>query len=473
MTNKQSIRLTTHCKPFKKTKIKASYAKSKGARGLQTVHFMKKHTNRGVIFLKSFVKLAMLATAVTVLGACGNSNSSNESDKTLTILVEGGSPAEKVAKETAAEFKEKSGYEIKIDSVPYSGVYDKLKAEIDAKKATHDAAIIDVLWFPALAKGLSPVSDVITQEQLDDFLPQLDDGATIDGELLGLPTWTNSKILLYRKDLFEDETNKEAFSAKYGYDLTVPKTWKEYKDAAEFFTKDDMYGTSVFGQTGGDAVSSWLDLAAQAGANPLIIDDNNKVLVDEKPYVESLEYLQSLIKDKSVPEDYLSIASTETAELFNSGKLAMQIAWGHFYLTSDEALPGKVGAAPALSGSAGIGAVPGPWYQVILKDSEKKDVAEEYLAFMYDKNEMYMDTLGIASRKSVFEKYTNNEAYAHIDAISATLDGPQTQNRPKISEWTQIENEVLSPMLQRVLAGEDAQKELNAAKVEIENIMNN
>lgn len=80
--------MTTHCKPFKKTKIKASYAKSKGARGLQTVHFMKKHTNRGVIFLKSFVKLAMLATAVTVLGACGNSNSSNESDKTLTVLLQ-------------------------------------------------------------------------------------------------------------------------------------------------------------------------------------------------------------------------------------------------------------------------------------------------------------------------------------------------------------------------------------------------
>lgn len=435
-------------------------------------HFLKTHTNRGGIFLKKFIKILILITTLMVLGACGSDNESSESDKTLTILVEGGSPAEEVARETAVEFKEKSGYEIEIDSVPYSGVYDNLKAEIEAGKATHDVAMIDVLWFPSLAEGLSPVSDVISQEELDDFLPQLADSATIDGELLGLPTWTNSKILLYRKDLFEDETNKEEFNARYGYDLTVPKTWKEYKDAAEFFTGDGMYGTSVFGQTGGDAVSSWLDLAAQAGAKPLIIDDS-KVLINEKPYVESLEYLQSLIKDKSVPEDYLAIASTETAELFNNEKLAMQIAWGHFYLTSEEALPDKVGAAPALSGSAGIGAVPGPWYQVILKDSEKKDVAEEYLAFMYNKNEMYMDALGVAGRKSVFDDYTNNEAYAHIDTLSETLDGPQTQNRPNIEEWTQIENEVLSPMLQRVLAGEDAQKELDTAKIEIENIVNN
>lgn len=423
--------------------------------------------------MKKITKILVIITALMVLGGCRNENGNSENDKTLTILVEGGSPAEKVATETADEFKEKSGYEVKIDSVPYSGVYDKLKAEIDAEKVIHDAAIIDVLWFPALAKGLSPVSDAITQEELDDFLPQLDDSATIDGELLGLPTWTNSKILLYRKDLFEDETNKKDFVSKYGYDLTVPKTWQEYSDIAEFFTKDGMYGTSIFGQTGGDAVSSWLDLAAQAGAKPLVMDENNNILINEKPYVESLEYLQSLVKNQSVPEDYLSIASTETAELFNSGKLAMQIAWGHFYLTSDEALPGKVGAAPALSGSAGVGAVPGPWYQVILKDSNKKDVAEEYLAFMYDKNEMYMDALGIAGRQSVFEKYVKNDDYAHIDAILETLDGAQTQNRPKVSEWTQIENEVLSPMLQRVLTGEDPQKELNAAKAEIENIMNN
>lgn len=166
--------------------------------------------------MKKITKVFLLVGAVTLLGACGSVNKGSSSDKVLTILVEGGSPAEKVAKETAAEFKEKSGYEIKIDSVPYSGVYDKLKAEIDAKKATHDAAIIDVLWFPALAKGLSPVSEAISQDQLDDFLPQLSDSATIDGELLGLPTWTNSKILLYRKDLFEDEINKKKFNEEYG-----------------------------------------------------------------------------------------------------------------------------------------------------------------------------------------------------------------------------------------------------------------
>jgi multiple sugar transport system substrate-binding protein len=424
-----------------------------------------------VIFLKNFVTVLMLTTTLMVLGACGSGNNSSESDKTLTILVEGGSPAEHVALETADEFEEQTGYSIELDTVPYSGVYDKLNAEIKAGRAVHDVAIIDVLWFPALANGLEPIDDLLSEEELNDFLPGLADSATIDNQLLGIPKWTNSKVLIYREDLFEDPTNQENFQKEYNYELTVPTTWEEYRDVAEFFTDEDMYGAAIFGQTGGDAVSSWLDLAAQAGADPLIMDENNNVNINESPYVESLEFLQSLIEDGSVPQDYLAMASTEIDELFKSGDLAMQIAWGHFYLSSKEQLPGQVAVAPNLEGEAGIGSLPGPWYQVILKDSDKKEIAREYLQFMYERNEMYMDSLGVAARESVFSQYENDEEFAHVDAISQTLNGSQTQNRPQVVEWTQIENEILSPMLQNVLSGEDAQEQLDSAKESIEDLM--
>ncbi|WP_338146986.1 sugar ABC transporter substrate-binding protein [Listeria ivanovii] len=424
--------------------------------------------------LKKILLTGMLALImIGLLSSCGKESSKTEedTDKTLNLLVEGGGPAFKVANQTAKEFEKATGYKVNIDSVPYSGVYDKLKAEIDSKKATHDVAIIDVLWLPSLAKGLEPVDQVLNEAQMADFLPQLSDSATLKDQLLGLPTWTNSKILLYRKDWFEDSTNKNDFKKQYGYDLKVPSTWKEYKDAAEFFTKDNVYGTSVFGQTGGDSVSSWLDHATQAGAEGLVENDQGKVVLDSQPYVDSLKFLQKIVKDKSVPEDYLSIASSETAELFNNGNLAMQIAWGHFYLSSNEALPGKVGAAPMIAGSSGVGSVPGPWYQVVLKDSKQQKIAKEYLKFMYEKNELYMETLGVAARKSVFEKFADNPKYAHVQAIQTTLNGPQTQNRPQLGKWSFIENEVLSPMLQRVLRGEDAEKELKKAQKEIEEVL--
>ncbi|KIO60470.1 hypothetical protein B4064_3520 [Caldibacillus thermoamylovorans] len=415
------------------------------------------------------LNLAFLSLLLMILTGCNSS--SGDKDKSLHVLVEGGSPALEVAEKTAAEFEEQSGYKIVVDSVPYSGVYDKLKAEIDAGKATHDVAIIDVLWFPSLVDGLEPVDDVLSDEEQVDFLPKLEDGAIIENTLYGIPTWSNSKVLIYRKDLFADEKYKEEFEKEYGYELTVPTNWQEYLDVAEFFTRDGMYGTTVYGANMGDSVSSWLDHAAQAGAQPLVIDENNNVLIDQEPYVKSLEMLQELVNDESVPSETLAIAASETAELFNDGKLAMMLVWGHFYMSSSEELPDKVGVAPMIAGEKGIGAVPGPWYQVVLKDSNKKDVAKEYLKFMYEKNEEYMKSLGVASRASVFEKYEDDESYLHLNAINTTLEGSQTQNRPQISEWTQIENEVLAPMIQRVLSGADAQTELIEAKEQIEEII--
>ncbi|WP_018750569.1 ABC transporter substrate-binding protein [Paenibacillus sanguinis] len=432
------------------------------------------YTSRGKKRMKAtrVMKGILLFFCLSILlVGCGSRSADSSNDKTLTLLVEGGGPAFEVASKTAAQFEEQTGYKIKIDSVPYSGVYDKLKAEIDAKKSTHDVAIIDVLWFPSLAKGLEPLGDVLTAEQMNDFLPQLNESATINEELLGIPTWTNSKILLYRKDLFEDPKNQADFKQEFGYDLKAPANWHEYADVAKFFTKDGMYGVSVFGQTGGDAVSSWLDHVTQAGVDSLILDENGEVNITGEPYVQALAFLQNLVQEQVVPEDYLSIASSETAELFNNGKLAMQLAWGHFYLSSDQALPGQVGAAPMIAGADGVGAVPGPWYQVVLKDSPKKDIAAQYIKFMYEQNELYMESLGVAARKSVFDKYKDNPQYAHVKAIEATLNGAQTQNRPQIAQWSQIENEVLSPMLQKVLSGSDPATELDLAKKQIEEIL--
>lgn len=421
--------------------------------------------------MKRMMQTMLSVVAVTAvalsLGACG---SSNAGDKTLSILVEGGGPAEKVARSNAAEFEKKTGYKIRIDTSPYSGLYDKLKAETDSSKATHDLAVIDVLWFPALSKGLSPVSGVLSSSEESDLMPQLKAGGTINGKLMGIPTWTNSKILLYRKDLFENETNKKEFKEEFGYDLKVPTTWDEYRDAAKFFTKDNMYGTALIGQTGADSVTGWLEFATQAGAKNLVLGKNNKPDLTDPAYSKALGYMRDLVKDGSIPADYLSLGTSEISNMFNQGKITMELTWAHFYLSSAQELGDKVGAAPMIGGSAGVGAIPGPWYEVVMKNSKKQDIAKKYLEFMYGKNEGYMKALGVAARKSVFEKYVNNPKYAHVKALETTLAAKQTQNRPATTMWTEIETEILSPLVQNSLKGSNVKDELNKAQHSIEDL---
>lgn len=394
------------------------------------------------------------AVAGTMLTGCGSTEGEKTADKedSITVLVESGSPAEALAKETAADFKEKTGCEVIVDAVAYTGMYDKLSTEIKAKQAAHDVACMDVVWLATFADAIEPLKDADTS----DFLPTLEESGTIDGNLLGYPMWVNSKILIYRKDLIPEDK--------------VPKTWEEYQSLAEELKTDDMYGTTVFG-SGSDAVCSFLDFACQAGAEGLVFDKDGNVNITDQAYIDALQFMVDTAGADYTPSDSLSTAATESQELFTNGKTAMQLNWSHQYPAAVEALGAdKVGCAPMIAGKAGIGATTGPWYECVMKNSENKEMAQKYVEFMYDHNADYMDlTLKIAGRTSVYEDAGKTEGNEHTTAVLETLGSEQTQARPMVTTWAQIE-EVLTGVVESCLGGADIQETLEAAKTEIEAI---
>ena len=129
----------------------------------------------------SIILAAMMAgTMATGCGADGGKKEENHKNS-ITVLVESGSPAEALAKETAASFKEETGCEVIIDAVAYTGMYDKLSTEIKAKQAAHDVACMDVVWLAAFADAVEAVNDADTS----DFLPTLQESGTIDAKDMG------------------------------------------------------------------------------------------------------------------------------------------------------------------------------------------------------------------------------------------------------------------------------------------------
>ncbi len=174
--------------------------------------------------------------------------------------------------------------------------------------------------------------------------------------------WVNAKVLIYRKDLIPEEK--------------VPANWEEYQALAEELTTDDMYGTTVFG-SGSDGVCSFLDFSCQAGAEGLVFDKDGKVNITDQAYVDALG-------------------------------------------------ADKVGCAPMIAGSAGIGATTGPWYECVMKNSSNQEMAMKYVEYMYDHNADYMDlTLKIAGRTSVYEEAGNEAGNEHTTAVLETLGAAQ------------------------------------------------
>lgn len=409
--------------------------------------------------MKKRVLSILLATAMvgTMVAGCGNSkgessNSGEDGENSITVLVESGSPAEALANETAADFEAETGCKVIVDAVAYTGMYDKLSTEIQSGQSAHDVACMDFVWLAAFADAIEPLQNADTS----DFLPTLEESGTIDGNLLGYPMWTNCKILIYRKDIIPEDQ--------------VPTTWDEYKAMAQQVATDDMYGTTVFG-SGSDAVCSFLDFACQAGAEGLVFDDEGNVNITSQPYVDALNFMVEMADADYSPTDSLATAATESQELFTNGKVAMQINWSHQYPAAVEALGAdKVGCAPMLSGSAGIGATTGPWYQCVMKNAENKEMAQKYVEFMYDHNADYMDlTLKIAGRTSVYEEAGQEAGNEHTTAVLETLKSAQSQPRPMVSTWAQIE-EVLTSVVESCLGGADVNETLESAQAEIEAI---
>ena len=76
------------------------------------------------------------------------------------------------------------------------------------------------------------------------------------GKYWAIPPEGDATGWAYRKDWFEDPKEMDAFKAKYGYDLAVPKTWKQMRDIAEFFHRPDekRYGIAIYTDNSYDAL---------------------------------------------------------------------------------------------------------------------------------------------------------------------------------------------------------------------------
>jgi multiple sugar transport system substrate-binding protein len=368
---------------------------------------------------------------------------------TLNILVEGGGHSLQQA--IADKFEAETGNKVNFIEVPYQEVYDKLVAEMAAGGSSYDIATVDVIWLPALAKFATPLDELFTEDVKKDLFPSLVADAQSSGHFIGMPQWANAEVLFYQKPLFEDAQNKTDFKAKYGYDLQVPTTWQEYLDVAQFFTRGDMYGTDVKSKN----PEEWEAFVLQAGSNGVVYDPQGNLIIDNQAHIDALQFYTDLhCKYNVTPANVNEIDWGTSQQLFFNGKLAMELFWAHNYrsIPQDAIVSGKVGVAPMIAGAGGAGAIPGPWYNIIPNTSKNQEVAKQFIKFAYDNNVLGIEApLGLAARISAYQSYIDKPGFEHFKALIDTLNAPKTMGRPMLTNWNEITNEVLTPMLQKAL----------------------
>jgi ABC-type glycerol-3-phosphate transport system substrate-binding protein len=387
------------------------------------------------------------AVALALTAACGAGGSSGSgSSKSIRVLVEAGGHAE--LQPVADAFTKDTGIKVTFVELPYNGLYDRLSSEFSSGKPTFDVAALDAIWLKAFAPGVKQLDKMFTPPVKADLFPSLVKEAQVDGHFVGMPVWTNAEILYYRTDLFNNPANKAAFKKKYGYDLAPPKTWQQFADAAQFFTKDGMYGTDVKGAV----ETEFLATLMQAGSKDMVLNAQGKADLDTSTALKALDFYTSLLHASAPGAAQIDWAAAQN--LYNQGKTAMTRFWAHAYtqIPANSPAKGKTGVTVLPAGPAGSAAVPGAWYLSVPKGTSHTSDAEKFVKFAYDHNDLSINTsLGLAARKSALEKYENQPGHENLKALIAALDSPATTPRPANEKWQQIVDTVLIPMLQKAV----------------------
>jgi len=150
---------------------------------------------------------------------------------------------------------------------------------------------------------------------VDDLLPAMRNGLSVDGKLYAAPFYGESSMLMYRKDLAD----------KAGVQLPDRPTWDQVKYLAAKINnpKEGIYGICLRGKPGwGDNMAFITTLVNTYGGQ--WFDMSWKPQLETKPWNDAITFYVDLLKNYGPPGSSGN-SFNEILSLFNAGKCGMWI----------------------------------------------------------------------------------------------------------------------------------------------------
>ena len=173
--------------------------------------------------------------------------------KTLTIAWAEWPPADYL-QTLSKDFTAETGIEVDVVQIPWDSFQNQVDLAFVGKSDRYDIVIGDSQWLGMNSLGGHYVKltdwinkNIAVDEIYGPAMTAFAEYPKGSGEYWALPAEVDANGYVYRTDLFEDPKEMKAFKAKYGYELAPPKTYKELRDIAAFFTRPpELYGIATY-----------------------------------------------------------------------------------------------------------------------------------------------------------------------------------------------------------------------------------
>ncbi len=410
----------------------------------------------------AIVALLCAAVLVPALLLAGGAKEGKAAEKVTVRVLGLTDPGISAESKLAQEFSKESGIEVVYETYEWGGFVEKVKLEFANPSGSYD-----ILEYDAnMAMGMLPNENLVPMEPftkeaaLGDigfkgFVGRLVDYyGTWKGKVVGIPRSSANRMYGYRKDLFEDPQEQTAFRVKYGYDLKFPDTWKQFRDVAEFFTRDtngdgtiDFWGVGNGFSADGDAYDAFADIYRSydiARSDMVFLDKDMKPNFNGKEGVEALTLLMSLVKGGFVSPGYYNRLWVEEPIELGAGRVAMAATYSELYsaLMAPEYkdVVGKIGYAELPKAQRRWTLISSMNYG-ISKGSKHPKEAYRYLAWLFsDRNDARLvtevETAKMPAREKTFTDPKVNQVLPFA-AVQARTHG-YAEPWPRFVEFEEL-----------------------------------
>ena len=212
--------------------------------------------------------------------------------------------------------KANPGIKLKWVTLEEGTLRSRVTTDIATKGGQFDVMTIGMYETPIWGKkGWLQALKTDAAYDVDDLLPAMRNGLSVDGKLFAAPFYGESSMLMYRKDLAD----------KAGVQVPERPTWTQIADLAKKIhdPKDGVYGICLRGKPGwGDNMAFLTTMANSFGAQ--WFDMSWKPQLESKPWKDAVTFYVDLLK-KYGPPGSSANSFNEILALYNEGKCGMWI----------------------------------------------------------------------------------------------------------------------------------------------------
>ena len=303
---------------------------------------------------------------------------------------------------TGPEWKELTGIGLNVTEIPFEELFPKQMLEHKAGSGAYDIMTIGPSWVADMVRNgaLEPLDPFIEKygvaSEFDDIAPAFKDWMTYDGKTYALVVDGDVHLLYYRKDIFEDPENMEAFKAEYGYDLAPPQTWEQFGQICKFIT--DKYAPELYGagliNTG--YMHFFFSERLRTYGGKFFDPETMKATVNSQEAIDALTDMVDQLDCQ--PPGVQTWGFGESLSALSAGEIAMTISWPPIArwaqgINADEQALSWVPESTVVD-KIGYALPPGGHPELasgimlaVSPDSKNKDAAYLYIQWLHSKQE--------------------------------------------------------------------------------------